>query len=152
MRCGKCKEACRKCIRINGKQLVRKLKECKNVVNHTRWRMNGFELFTVMFFWIDHFYADSTDDRINNLISEMNPFRWQEICSADPALFDDFCHYVEGKTITIDNGFELAKGFIKTVDYVDVTEAFENSYYEKWLDGCRRYIAGEHKGGEAREI
>jgi hypothetical protein len=36
--------------------------------------MNEFELYTMMFFWIDNYYADSTDDRINNLIGEMNPF------------------------------------------------------------------------------
>ena len=114
--------------------------------------MNEFELFTMIYFWIDNYYSDTTDDRINNLIGEMNPFLWEDIGSADPAYYAEFCHYIKDKTITIDNGFELAKGFIKTIDYVDVTEAFEKPDYDKWLDGCRRYIAGEHKGGEAREI
>ncbi len=114
--------------------------------------MNEFELFTIMYFWIDDYYAESSDDKINNLIGEMNPFLWQENCSADPALFDDFCHYMEGKTATIDNSLELAKNYVEAIDYVDVTEAFENPDYEKWKDGCRRYIADEHKGGEARVI
>ena len=114
--------------------------------------MNEFELFTMMYFWIDNYYSDTTDDRINNLIGEMNPFLWEDIGSADPAYYAEFCRYIKDKTITIDNGFELAKGFIKTIDYVDVTEAFEKPDYDKWLDGCRRYIAGDHKGGEAREI
>ncbi len=114
--------------------------------------MNEFELYTMMFFWIDNYYADSTDDRINNLIGEMNPFLWQDIGSADPAYYDEFCRYMKGKTITLDNSFELAKNFAKTIDYVDVTEAFEESDYDKWKNGCKRYIAEEHKGGEAREI
>ncbi|MFN2937979.1 hypothetical protein ACKX2D_02935 [Lachnospiraceae bacterium YH-ros2226] len=115
-------------------------------------KMNEFELYTMMFFWIDNYYADSTDDRINNLIGEMNPFLWQDIGSADPANYDEFCRYMKGKTITLDNSFELAKTFAKTIDYVDVTEAFEESDYDKWKNGCKRYIAEEHKGGEAREI
>ena len=114
--------------------------------------MNEFELYTIMFFWIDCYYDNTTDDRINNVISEMNPFLWQDIGSADPAYYDDFCRYIKGKTITLDNSFELAKDFIKTIDYVDITEAFEKPDYDKWLDGSRRYIAGEHKGGEARAI
>ena len=114
--------------------------------------MNEFELFTIMYFWIDCYYKNTTDDRINNVISEMNPFLWKDIGSADPAYYDDFCRYIKGETITLDNSFELAKNYIKTIDYVDITEAFEEPDYDKWKDGCKKYIAEEHKGGEARAI
>ena len=114
--------------------------------------MNEFELFTIMYFWIDCYYEKNTNDRINNLISEMNPFLWKDIGSADPAYYDDFCRFIKGKTITLDNSFELAKSFIKTIDYVDITEAFDEPDYDKWQDGCKKYIAEEHKGGESRVI
>ena len=71
--------------------------------------MNEFELFTKMYFWIDCYYADTFDDRINNLIGEMNPFLWQDISSADPAYYDVFCRFVKGKNIALDNSIDLAK-------------------------------------------
>jgi hypothetical protein len=50
---------------------------------------------------------------------------WQDISSADLAYYDDFCRFVKGKNITLDNSLDLAKNFIKTIEYVDITKAFE---------------------------
>ena len=35
--------------------------------------MNRFELFTLIYFWLDAYYEDETDDRLITQISDMNP-------------------------------------------------------------------------------
>ena len=52
--------------------------------------MNKFELFTMIYFWLDKYYENTTDDRILNQLSEMNPFLWKDIGSADPAVYSEF--------------------------------------------------------------
>ena len=113
--------------------------------------MNRFELFTVIYFWLDNFYKDTTDESIINQLSEMNPFLWKDICSADPAVYDEFCTFIGKRNITIDNSLELAVEYVKTIDYADMAEAFRDIDEEEWKDGCRKYLAMEHKGADIRE-
>ena len=61
--------------------------------------MNKFELFTLIYFWLDHYYIESSDDKILNFLSEMNPFLWEEAGSADPALYEEFSVFINGKNI-----------------------------------------------------
>ena len=113
--------------------------------------MNKFELFTMIYFWLDSFYEDTTDENIINQLSEMNPFLWKDISSADPAVYDEFCSFLRGRSITVDNSLKLAREYVKTIDYADMTEAFMDMDEEKWKDGCRKYLTMEHKGAGNRE-
>ena len=110
--------------------------------------MNKFELFTLIYFWLSRYYKDATDDRIINQLSEMNPFIWADIGSADPAVYIEYCAFLGARKISLENSLSIAKDYVKTIDYVDVTAAFENIDPEDWTHGCEKYLATEHKGAD----
>lgn len=111
--------------------------------------MNRFELFTIIYFWLDNYYKDEKDDKIINQLSEMNPFLWKDIGSADPAVYEEFCTFIGSREITIANSLEIAKAYVQTVDYADITEAFRNVDSERWKNGCKEYLSSDHKGADA---
>jgi hypothetical protein len=76
----------------------------------------------------------------------MGPFTFMDICSADPCVFEEFKDFINGRKITIDNSYELAKAYVKTITYADVTGAFEDLTEENWKKGCREYLSEPHKG------
>lgn len=110
--------------------------------------MNRFELFTMIYFWLDVYYENETDDRIINQLSEMNPFLWKDLSSADPAVYDEYCSFIGEREITLKNSLEIAKEYVKTIDYVDMTEAFAHVDQQEWISGCEKYLASDHKGAE----
>lgn len=110
--------------------------------------MNKFELFTIIYFWLDKFYENTTDDKIIGHLSEMNPFLWKEPVSADPAVYDEYCRFIQDKKITIENSLSLAKEYAATIQYADITEAFEDADDREWKEGLEKYLAMEHKGAE----
>ena len=114
--------------------------------------MNEYELFTMIYFALDAFYGTKIEDVfIRTVISDMNPFIWPDIGSADPAMYSDYIHFLNGRTITIDNSLDIAKEYLETIDYADVTDALKDMTTEEWASYCRKYLAEPHKGGEARE-
>ena len=113
--------------------------------------MNKFELFTLIYFWLNRYYKDETDDRIINQLSEMNPFIWADIGSADPAVYIEYCAFLGERKISLEDSLSIAKDYVKTIDYVDVTAAFENMDPEEWTHGCEKYLATEHKGSDIND-
>ena len=113
--------------------------------------MNKFELFTMIYFWLDKYYENTTDDMILNQLSEMNPFLWKDIGSADPAVYSEFCTFLGERNISVENSLSIAKEYVVTIDYVDVTAAFENIDPEEWTHGCEKYLATEHKGSDIND-
>ena len=113
--------------------------------------MNKFELFSLIYYWLSRFYKNNKNDRIINQLSEMNPFLWDDIGSADPAVYADYCSFLNGRKITLENSLEIAKEYVQTINYVDVTEAFCNADRKKWEDGCAKYLATDHKGSDVRD-
>lgn len=110
--------------------------------------MNKFELFTLIYFWLNRYYKDDTDDRVINQLSGMDPFTWADIGSADPAVYNEYCAFIGEKKITIENSLSIAKKYVRTIDYVDVTKAFENIDLAEWIRGCKKYLAEDHKGAD----
>lgn len=110
--------------------------------------MNKFELFTMIYFWLDTFYENTTDDSIVNQLSDMNPFLWEDLTSADPAVYSEYCSFIAGRDITMRNSLDLAREYVKTIDNAWMTDAFENIDPEEWIKGCRDYLATSHKGME----
>ena len=108
--------------------------------------MNKFELFTIIYYWLDNYYKDSKDDMIIDQLSDMNPFVWEEIGSADPAVYDKYCDFIGDRTINSDNSLEIAKGYVATITYADMNEAFENVDTARWLKGIDDYLSTDHKG------
>lgn len=108
--------------------------------------MNKFELFTIIYYWLDNFYKDSADEMVINQISDMNPFVWEELTSADPAVYEEYNSFIKDKNITIENSLLIASEYAATIEYADVTEAFRNADNSKWEKGVRNYLSSKHKG------
>lgn len=112
--------------------------------------MNRFELFTLIYFVLDAYYEDEvkTDEELNTLLSDMNPFVWGDLNSADPAMYKHFCEFIGEQKITLENSLAIAKNYISTIDYVDVTEAFSEMTDEEWIIPCKEYLSSNHKGAD----
>ena len=110
--------------------------------------MNRFELFTLIYFVLDAYYEDEvkTNEKLQILLSDMNPFVWKDLGSADPAVYADYCRFLGDKIITLENSLEIAKEYVKTIEFADVIDAFQDMTDEEWLPVCQEYLSSEHKG------
>jgi hypothetical protein len=109
--------------------------------------MNEFELFTLIYFVLDSYYdPDDCDDFTNTVISDMGPFTFEDIGSADPIMYDEYLEFLNGRKITIENSFDIAKEYVRTITYADVNEAMESLTEEEWRKGAEKYLSEPHKG------
>lgn len=111
--------------------------------------MNEYELFTMIYFVLDaYFEKDIEDPFISTVLSDMNPFVWADKGSADPAMYSEYLEFLNGRAITLENSFDIAKEYVKTIDFADVTAAFEEMSENDWMNYCKKYLSEPHKGGE----
>lgn len=103
--------------------------------------MTKFELFTMIFYALDAFYDENAPEEINYFLSDMCPFTFADENSADPAIYEDFCEFVEGKEIAIENSLKIAKEYASHLKAVNVQEAFVDMTEEFWIQGCREYLS-----------
>ena len=108
--------------------------------------MNKFELFTLIFYSLDIYYDNNPSENLGQFLSEMSPFTFKQICSADPAVFTDFSNFIEKDKIDLDESYDLAIKYIKSIEEIDLMPAFETMDKAKWVDGCKKYLATNHKG------
>lgn len=109
--------------------------------------MNEFELFSLIYIALDEYYdPDTCDDKINTFISGLGPFTFTDIGSADPCEYDEYIKFLNGRKITIDNSFDIAKEYVNQIEYVDVREPFEVLTEEEWKEACNKYLSEPHKG------
>ncbi len=109
--------------------------------------MNAFELFTMIYFVLDAYYENDIEDPfINTVLSDMNPFVWADIGSADPAMYSEYLDFLNGRAITLENSLDIAKDYVKTIDFADVTAAFDEMLENDWIDYCKKYLSEPHKG------
>lgn len=110
-------------------------------------KMNKFELFTMIFYAIDLYYDNNPSDLLGRFLSGMNPFLFEDIGSADPAVYSEFCNIVQ-EEITVENSYNIAIKYIQSINYfdLDLVSAFQSITEEKWKEGCIKYYETNHKG------
>lgn len=109
--------------------------------------MNKFELFSLIYYVLEAYYGlDIEDTFINSVVSDMNPFIFDDIGLEDPAVYDEYKDFNEGKGITVERSFDIAKEYLKTTDYADVTPALVGTTEEWWIDGARSIFHSHIKG------
>ena len=109
--------------------------------------MNKFELFTMIFYAIDLYYDENPSELLGQFLSEMSPFTFTDIGSADPAVYKKFCDFVNDD-ITIDNSYNIALEYVRSIQFFDLDLApiFQSINVDKWKSGCEEYLASDHKG------
>ncbi|MEE3485504.1 MAG: hypothetical protein VZQ98_14435 [Bacteroidales bacterium] len=111
--------------------------------------MNEFELFTLIYYSLDAYFGKDVEDAsINCVLSDMCPFTFDDIGSADPVMYEDYIKFIDGREITIENSLDFAREYVKTIDFADVTSALEEMTEEKWIKGCKEFLSQPHKGAE----
>ena len=102
--------------------------------------MNRFELFTMIFYVLDYYWDQNQGEELGIFLSGMSPFTFEDIGSADPAVYDEFCDFIKVDRIEIEKSFELACKYIEWINHPYVTTAFEWVTQEEWNKKSKKYM------------
>lgn len=112
--------------------------------------MNQFELFSLIFLYLEAQWEETKDELFGDFLSSMNPFWFANIGSAVPHVYHDFCKIIN-EPITVENSLQLAKKYIASLNDEAVSNAFGKVDPQEWVDCTAEYLAMDHKGkDEAR--
>ena len=101
--------------------------------------MNRYEIFVMMYFCLEAYWDDNKIDSLGDLCSELNPFLFKGIGSADPAYWADFCDEYPDKQFTTSEGYSIAKEYVKTLENAEATKAFESYSLDQWEKAYSKY-------------
>ena len=109
--------------------------------------MNNFEFFSLIFFMLNACWEENKDENLGYFLSEMNPYLWVDIGSADPAVYEEFKEFMKDKSLGTDNGFSLAKEYLRTAVFYKGLEKYLDEYdQEGWNDAMQQLMSQPHKG------
>ena len=111
--------------------------------------MNQFELFCLIFFYLDTQWEETKDEGLGDYLGDMNPFLFKDIGSADPAVYSDFCKIIT-EPITVENSLALAKKYIASLNDETVAAAFATLDPQEWLECTEEYLQMDHKGKDVQ--
>lgn len=109
--------------------------------------MNKFELFSMIFYTLNHYWKDNKSEELGKFLSDMNPFLFDDIGSAVPDVYLDFCNTIN-TDITIENSFTIAKEYISYIALPYIDEAFAWVDESEWKARIGTYLVADHKGKE----
>ena len=107
--------------------------------------MNQFELFTMIFYVLDAEWDETQNEILGDFLSGANPFLFEDLCSADPEIYEQFCEIVT-EPITIENSYIIASKYITSLNNNIISEAFKSLTEDEWMDSVKEYLSEEHKG------
>ena len=107
--------------------------------------MNQFELYCMVFFVLDAEWDETHSPELGEFLSNANPFLFDDIGSAIPEVYDDFCKTVAGNT-PIEKSYETALAYVHSLKLNCVSEAFAKLDRSVWDEAVRDYLSSEHKG------
>ena len=109
--------------------------------------MNNFEFFSLIFFMLNACWEEDKDSELGQFLSGMNPYFWEPEMSADPAWYEEFKDFMKDKTLGEDNGFQLAKEYLKSIELYPGLEKYLDEYdQEGWDDAMQQLMTQPHKG------
>lgn len=107
--------------------------------------MNQFELFCMIYYVLDAAWEETKESELGDYLSGANPFRFEDIGSADPAVFHRFCEIIS-EPITVENCYEKAKCYISSLNSGILSNAFFVVDEADWNAGVTDYLSAPHKG------
>ena len=102
--------------------------------------MNQRDIFIMMYFCLDAYWEEHQTDELGNICSDHNPFLWEGETSGDPACYIEFCELVEDKNYSTEEGFEMAKKYVKTLNSEEATKAMNDVTLGDWKDGYEDFL------------
>ena len=107
--------------------------------------MNKFELYCMIFYFLDAEYDENKSKALGDFLSGANPFLFTDIGSADPAVYVDFSNKIPEK-ITLENSLSIASEYIDSLNNDVVSLAFDDVNQDEWFKCVKEYLLSEHKG------
>lgn len=108
--------------------------------------MNRFELFTMIFYALDLYYDENPSEELGRFLGMMSPFTFEEVDSADSAVFADFCDFVKCESVSIQDSYDVAVNYLKSIEGIDLFDIFSSLTRDSWMKGCEEYLSKPHKG------
>lgn len=113
--------------------------------------MNNFEFFSLIFLLLEERWEECKDENLAYFLSEMNPYLFTNIGSADPAVYAEFLDFMKDKTLGEDNGFSLVNSYLDTVTfYPNLKDFLKDVDQEIWNDAVQQLMSQPHKGEETK--
>lgn len=108
--------------------------------------MNKFELFCMIYLALDADWNETENEELGQFLSGANPFLFEEVTSADPAVYEDYCKVIENFNINIENSYKTAQEYIGYLDIPAVSKSFASLKKEQWDAAVKEFLSTEHKG------
>lgn len=102
--------------------------------------MNRWVLFVMIFFYLDAYWDEHQTDELGDICSSMNPFLFEGIGSADPAIWSEFCDEYEDKEYSLEESYEIAKKYVATLNSEEAVKAMEDSSLGEWKEDYKDYL------------
>lgn len=102
--------------------------------------MNRWDIFVMTFFYLDAYWDDHQTEELGNICSSMNPFLFEGIGSADPAVWVEFCDVYEERNYSIEDGYVIAKQYVATLNSEEAIKAMKDSSLEEWKEIYNDYL------------
>ena len=107
--------------------------------------MNKFELFCMIYYVLDAVWDETKDSKLGEYLSGANPFFFEDLGSADPAVFNCFCEIIT-EPITVENCYDKAKRYILSLNDEILSNAFFSIDEDEWNEGMIDFLSAHHKG------
>ena len=111
--------------------------------------MNTYELYCMVFYVLDAEWDDNKNTQLGEFLSSANPFLFDDVGSADPAVYLQFCEVVDD-SITIENSYSIASKYIAELGTEVVSSAFSTIDETEWIECVKDYLSSEHKGSDSK--
>jgi hypothetical protein len=102
----------------------------------------------MIYYALDAYWDDTKEPQLGAFLSGANPFLFDDIGSADPAIYQDFGNKITGE-VALDASYSVACGYIASLKNPVVAKAFHSIDQREWLECAKEYLAQEHKGKES---
>ena len=98
------------------------------------------DLFNMIFLQLyDVFKEIKDDEELRLYISDINPFVWKDGSSADPAMYIEFCDYIQSINED-DYGYNDAINYLSTINDGKFIKYFKEISKEEWIDWSKEYL------------
>lgn len=99
----------------------------------------------MVFYVLDAEWDENKNTQLGEFLSGANPFLFDDIGSADPAIYEKFCEIVDD-SITVENSYNIASKYIAELGNDVVSSAFSTINENEWVECVRDFLSSERKG------
>ncbi len=105
--------------------------------------MDRFDLFSMIFLTMDHYWDEHKGEQLGQFLSSMNPFLFEGEGSAVPDVYTEFCGFLGNRDITMDNSYQIAVEYVDSFGEQYVKDAFIWIGEDKWIIKCMKYLEAD---------